>query len=134
MDEHEEVELSIADKLDLLKGMAALLKMKTGVLPETIGRYSDGNKIVSTIKAPDLKEPFKYETAISHPNYNDGNIIPVEAFVTREEAEAGHEKWVKLMMDDKLPAVVQDKSKSYFAEVLRKVDGLNYERGDDGNS
>jgi hypothetical protein len=48
-----------------------------------------------------------YETAVAHPDYGDGSWIIVESYDTKDEAEAGHEKWVKIFTNN-LPNVLHD--------------------------
>ena len=72
-----------------------------------IGRYPpEGDFLVDTAAVSDGRLP--YETAIKHPEYNDGNMIIVEAYPNKEGAQAGHEKWIKTMITEPLPEVLVD--------------------------
>lgn len=50
----------------------------------------------------------RYETGITHPDYNEGGWIIVEAYPTRDKAVAGHARWVKKMSAKRLPKVLTD--------------------------
>ena len=50
-----------------------------------------------------------YETAISHPQYNDDKWIIVEQYgQDRDAAEKGHEEWVEVMIAEELPPELVD--------------------------
>lgn len=49
-----------------------------------------------------------YETAVSHPDYNDGMPIIVEAYDSVDEAKCGHARWVATMKADPLPDMLTD--------------------------
>ena len=67
-----------------------------------VGRYDDGpHKMVSTARVTDGKQEF--ETAFMHPEYNDGEMVIVEAYDTKADALAGHERWVTTMKNGPLP-------------------------------
>jgi len=59
-----------------------------------VGRWEsdDGEYFVSTVMVSDGE--FDYETAIKHPDYNNGEIVIVDKYNTKEEALAGHSKWL----------------------------------------
>ncbi len=61
---------------------------------------------VSTAEVTDGAQP--YETGISSPHYDNGHVIVVEAYSTREEAENGHARWVEVMSADELPESLMD--------------------------
>ncbi len=81
----------------------------------------NGSKVVSTAAVSDGREPF--ETAVAHPSYNDGKIIIVECYHTKEEAEKGHQKWLDLMLSDKLPLTLTDCGNAAVARLLDSVGG-----------
>jgi hypothetical protein len=66
----------------------------------------DGTVEVDTCRVSDGHQPI--ETAVIHPEYNDGAWMIVEAYPTVEQAQAGHERWVELCRRDALPAVIAD--------------------------
>ena len=57
--------------------------------------------IISTVNVTEGKRPF--ETAISHPNYNGGDWMVIEAYDKRKTALSGHKKWVNLIRKEGLP-------------------------------
>ena len=75
-----------------------------------VTRYEQDNLIIDTCAITDSDQP--YETAVAHPSYNDGNFIIVELYKTKEEAQIGHDKWVKIMTSENLPTVLKDESSS----------------------
>ena len=86
-----------------------------------IARLDGKNELlVSTAMVTDSEQPF--ETAIAHPNYNTGQIIIVEMYNTKSDAEKGHSKWVKLMTAKKLPDKLLDVSTASIAVMLDVVD------------
>lgn len=59
-----------------------------------------------------------YETAVQHPKYNRGNWVIVEAYDTKEEAQEGHDKWVKIMSSTQLPKKLVDCKNSFVSNLL----------------
>lgn len=78
------------------------------------------NFFISTAEVTDSDDP--YETAIKHPAYNDGIIIIVETYKTKEEAQEGHNKWVKIMTDMVLPEFLMDVSTCGSAKFRDEFD------------
>ncbi len=78
---------------------------------------------ISTAEVNDGEKP--YETAIAHPEYNSGKLIIVEAYDTRDEAQAGHIKWKNVMTADLLPNELVDCCNS---ELQRFVGPAKYQR------
>ncbi len=66
-----------------------------------VDRYKVGDLFVSTVRVTDSAKPF--ETGVVHPAYNNNEPIVVELYNTKEEAQEGHNKWVKIMTARKLP-------------------------------
>ncbi len=58
-----------------------------------------------------------YETAIGHPQYNDGKWVIVELYNTKEETQEGHNIWVKRMTGKKLPEQLKDVSTAEIAKL-----------------
>ena len=77
--------------------------------------YEEDDLFVSTVRVSDSTQPF--ETAVEHPNYNDGKLVIVEQYDTKAEAEAGHEKWLAEMTADVLPVTLTDVSGSGVAQL-----------------
>lgn len=92
----------------------------------------DESAVVDTCKVVDGKLPV--ETAVCHPDYNDGDWMIVEAYASIEAALVGHERWVRLVQSDELPDVIADCCNAHcasFAEELSgdaEVAGLVYRR------
>ena len=85
-----------------------------------INQYFDDTVFVSTIRGFDTG---RYETAIQHPDYNDGDIIIVASgYESMEAAEEGHNKWVEIMTSDILPESIPEMSDSGIA-ILGKITG-----------
>lgn len=78
---------------------------------------------ISTAEVTDSPRPF--ETAVAHPNYYDGEILIVECYDTREEAQTGHDLWVEKMTADVLPESLTDVGESGIAQL---VEGLGLDR------
>lgn len=73
-----------------------------------IDTYSEGDLFVDTCAVSDSTKP--YETAVAHPRYNEGKMLIVELYDTKEKAQIGHDKWVKIMTAEKLPLTIEDVS------------------------
>lgn len=87
-----------------------------------VERYEDDNLLVSTIQATDHDG---YETAIAHPDYNDGALIIVECYDSEDEARMGHAKWPATMTTKELPDVLTDNPCDFFGDMLFKVLGAS---------
>ena len=64
-----------------------------------VGRFEKAGLLVSTARVSDGQQP--YETAVGHPEYNEGKLVIVEAYPDRATALFGHGKWVKMMTDSR---------------------------------
>lgn len=71
---------------------------------------------VDTCAVSDSAQP--YETGIKHQAYNNGDWVIVELYDTKKEAQAGHDKWVKVMTADLLPDRLVDVSSCGITELL----------------
>jgi hypothetical protein len=81
-----------------------------------VGRYpKNGPFLVDTARVSDGEQP--YETAVQHPEYNNGKMVIVEAYPTREKANIGHARWVKIMTSDSLPDKLVDCLNSGISQV-----------------
>jgi hypothetical protein len=76
----------------------------------------DGSTTIDTCKVSDGKQP--YETGIECPKYNNGNWVIVEAYDTKEEAQAGHNKWVGIMSSDKQPDKLVDCRNAHITDLF----------------
>jgi hypothetical protein len=88
-----------------------------------VDRYEDEAKglIVSTCSMNDTEHPF--ETAVSHPRYNNGEWVIVQEYDTQEDAQKGHDEWVARMTAKVLPNQLEDVSTSGSAKWLAEFDG-----------
>jgi len=73
-----------------------------------IANYETTELIVDTCATSDSEQPF--ETGVCHLLYNSGKWIIVELYDTKEEAQKGHDKWVKKMTANCLPKTLKDVS------------------------
>lgn len=80
---------------------------------------SDG--VVSTVRVTDGAHPF--ETAVAHEDYNNGELIVVEAYDTKEQAEVGHARWVATMTAEKLPESLTEAGNAEIEQLLHKHAG-----------
>lgn len=105
--------------------MFGFLDMLTGPSYEhrKVGRWDNeaGDQMVSTAAVTDGREP--YETAFMHPDYNDGKMVIVECYSTREAAEEGHARWVKTMTHGPLPNRLIDCANAEVAQFLNALGG-----------
>lgn len=60
-----------------------------------VDRFEADWGFISTARVTDGSKP--YETAVQHKDYGDGNMVIVECYDTKEQAQAGHVKWVGIM-------------------------------------
>jgi len=73
---------------------------------------------VSTVTPSDTNEP---ETAVEHPDYNNGKWVIVEEYKSIGDAKIGHEKWVKAMTAEILPEILVDVSSSPVKQFLEML-------------
>lgn len=85
--------------------------------PQLVARNEYSWGFISTVGVNDGQYP--YETAISHKDYNAGEIIVVEAYEFFEHASQGHNKWVDTMLNN-LPEYLEDCGNSYIS-LLRDI-------------
>jgi hypothetical protein len=86
-----------------------------------VGRFDAGWGFISTAYVTDASKP--YETAVEHPEYNNGKMVIVETYDTTQEARAGHDRWVETMTSDPLPDRLVDQGLSGIAEMIDAVGG-----------
>lgn len=102
----------------------SFLSMMDNYDERKVERYDDKDgRMVSTAAVTDGKHP--YETAIEHSEYAKGNMIIVEAYNTREEAVAGHARWVTTITKGPLPKEIKDCLNSGVSQ-LSSAAGNNY--------
>jgi len=81
---------------DLFDDMMKSLTNASDFAEREVAQYNQDSLFVDTCRVNDGKKP--YETAVAFPLYNDGSMVIVEAYDTKEEAQAGHDKWVNIML------------------------------------
>ena len=74
--------------------------------------------VIDTVAINDSKKPF--ETGIKHPSYNDGKWVVVELYNTKEEAQAGHDKWVAIFKKG-LPDSLTDVNESIIGDFAENM-------------
>jgi hypothetical protein len=72
-----------------------------------VARYEKDGVTLDTAYVTDYPD-MPYETGLQHPDYNGGKWVIVEAYKTKEEAQAGHDKWVALYESGNLPKKIKD--------------------------
>ena len=91
-----------------------------------VDSYKKDDLFVDTCRVSDSTKPF--ETAVSHPAFNDNNLIIVELYDTEEAAKEGHLRWIDKMLNNP-PLQLIDVSTAGAASLLRALGGLPaYER------
>jgi len=78
-----------------------------------------GGATIDTAAVTDSARP--YETGIAHPDYNGGSWIIVELYDSKEQAELGHAKWVKIFSRKRLPPHLIDVNESELQNVAKAI-------------
>lgn len=86
-----------------------------------VKNYTSDDLNIDTCAVSDSDKP--YETGIQHPLYNEGKWVIVELYDTKEEAEVGHDKWVKIMTKNELPEVLKDVGTCVIAKLRDTYNG-----------
>ncbi len=101
-----------------MKGMFDFLLDVGNYEERKVKNYEAGALEVDTCKVSDQPEPYEYETAIRHREYNDYKWIIVEMYKTKSKSISGHLKWVKVMTAKKLPEKIVDVSDIGFTKMM----------------
>ena len=80
-----------------------------------VDHFEKNDLAIDTCAVTDI-DGFDYETAIEHPAYNEGAWVIVEQYITKEEAQKGHDKWVK-KLTKKLPDKLKDVATNTIANL-----------------
>lgn len=125
-EEDDNLFLSANDALELLlgglSGLLSAYDMAGNYEERCVARYEgDKDCFVSTAMVTDSNRP--YETAICHPEYNDGRVIVVESYDTKEQALTGHARWEKMFVDNDIPDEIEDVSQSEITNWARNALG-----------
>lgn len=99
--------------------MFDFLSMADNYEDRAVARYDSDGLTIDTCSVTDSEQP--YETGIEHPLYNDGKWVIVEMYDSEEEAQQGHDKWVKVMTKKKLPDSLTDVSTATIKRMLEAV-------------
>ena len=87
-----------------------------------VARFDADWGFVSTAEISDSDAPF--ETAVCHSSYrDDGKMVIVENYYSREDAEAGHAKWVKKMTAKRLPKKLVEAGLSGIGQLCNALGG-----------
>ena len=89
-----------------------------------VDRYEDGVMVISMAAVDDSDKP--YETAVAHPNYNDGKFVIVSTYDSRLEAEIGHQAWVQIMTAETLPVTLNDVSTAFVTALMDAIGGTDW--------
>jgi len=81
-----------------------------------VDNFKKDKIIVDTCMVTDSDQPF--ETGVSHPAWNNSAWVIVEMYLTKTEAQAGHNKWVKIITADVLPKKLVDVSTSTIKKYM----------------
>lgn len=107
--------------------MFDFFSMKDNYEQRAVSRYEDSVMVIDTAAVDDGSQP--YETGISHPEYNDGLWIIVEAYATYHQAIQGHDRWVAKMTSDELPESLKDCKNADIVRVFSEIVGdMEYKR------
>ncbi len=100
--------------------MFDFLGMRGNYDTRKVARFDEGELLVSTARVTDGSKPF--ETAVEHPDYNEGKMVIVEAYDDKDSAQSGHDRWVQTMTTTPLPQMLTDCCNSEIGEFARAMD------------
>ena len=81
-----------------------------------VDRHDEGSGLViSTYSVTDSDR--QYETIVCCPMYCDGDPVVVEEYEVKDNAQEGHDRWVLVMMAEKLPFELIDVSTAMVAKL-----------------
>lgn len=85
-----------------------------------VGRHDTVDLFISTARVSDGSKP--YETAIRSVLYDmDGSMCIVEAYNTKEDAKAGHEKWLEIMTNGPWPDELVDCQNARISQMREEI-------------
>jgi hypothetical protein len=100
------------DLILMLQNIYGTLTMNDNYEERKLYNYLDSNMCIDTAIITDKK--LKYETALQHDNFREGEWIILEATDKIEESEKIHNKWVEKLKDDKFTEVTDFYTKEVF--------------------
>lgn len=101
--------------------MFSFLDMMDNREDRIVDNYSTGNLTIDTCYVNDALKP--YETAVSHLAYNKSDWVIVEDYDNKEDAQEGHNRWVKTMTARELPGQLTDIATSMIAQFKTALFG-----------
>ena len=102
--------------------MLSFFDMENNYEERVVDNYEGkGELVVDTAAVTDSEQD--YETGISHPKYNDGKWVIIELYDTKDEAQVGHDKWVKIMTAATLPEQIEDVSTAEIKKLASILEG-----------
>lgn len=108
--------LSNFDGADLANGFYS---MEYDYEERKVARYDSKktNIIVSTVFATDTRY---YETALIDKECSFGCVHIVSEYKTKQEAKKGHNHWVRLLREKKLPKEIKDIHSGEIIKLIKK--------------
>lgn len=108
--------------LNGMMSMFNMFNMMGNYEDRKVGRYDDetGEIMVSTAEVMDA--PYPYETAVAHPQYNNGKIVIVASYDCLDAAKKGHARWVEVMTASDLPDELVDVSDIGLTSMMDDLD------------
>lgn len=100
------------DLILMLQNIYGTLTMRDNYEQRKMYNYLDGNMCIDTAIITDKE--LKYETALQHDSFNEGEWIVLEATDIKEESEKIHNKWVEKLKDNKFTEVMDFYTKEIF--------------------
>lgn len=94
-----------------------------------VDRYEEGGIMVSTARVSDGELP--YETGVFDSRYHDSVFI-VEAYGSKDDAQQGHGKWVKLLTGNEPPDTIIECRNSRISQ-LKEAEVYERKGDNDGN-
>jgi len=98
--------------------MFEFINMTSTYESRKIDRYENEDAHVTVSTATINDSPAYAETAVCHPDYNDGKWIIVENHADRKSAQKAHNNWVKTITTKPLPNKLVDVSRCEVRELL----------------
>jgi len=83
---------------------------------KVIEPHNKDGLFVSTAFVNDGSHP--YETAVKHKDYNNGEMVIVQSYDSKDAAQKGHKEWIKLMTSNKKPKELLDCFNSEISQLL----------------
>lgn len=103
------------DILDILKTLSVVSSDAKTHKYREVAHYEQDGIIVDTARVSDGFQPI--ETAVAHPEYNNGKWVIVAAYDTIEAATSGHDEWARKMTTEPLPDKLVDCQNNPMAKM-----------------